>query len=204
MLSFFIQGVRVSAASPKTFISLSDNTHNFTPAVLIWLSFSNVILAFRYFKSASYSGSYNTLDLGSILLLTASFILDNLLINSNCCASCGEPHHPQPQPPPHQPNQAHPTGISYLFVSGFRWYTFSLLQLHTLIVLAASPLPQILVCAALLMIAWISSGKLATKSSFILQSAFLANPAISWMFFASPSSIPLFVAAAAKFIIASI
>lgn len=35
MLSFFIQGVRVSAASPKTFISLSDNTHNFTPAALI-------------------------------------------------------------------------------------------------------------------------------------------------------------------------
>lgn len=47
ILSFFIQGVSVNAASPNTLISLSDNTHSFTPAALIWFSFSNVIFAFR-------------------------------------------------------------------------------------------------------------------------------------------------------------
>lgn len=133
----------------------------------------------------------NNPELLTVELATVLAIPYKLLNKSEFISPNGTFALPQAQPPPHQPNQAHHTGISYLFVSGFRWYTFSLLQLPTLIVLAASPLPHILVCAALLMIACKSSGNVLMKSSLIVPSAFLANVAYSWIFLALHISIPL-------------
>ena len=136
-----------------------------------------------------------------MLLLTASFILVNLFISSCCCAF-GCQGTQEPTQPPHPPLPPHiqlkgtnspVAGLKYpaccVFVPDLNW--------------KSQDIPA-LVIAALLITACISAGKLDTNSSLILQSAFLANVAISCMFLASPNSIPLPLAAVIRLLIASI
>ncbi len=102
--------------------SHSLNAPRLTPFFFKSVIFSKVKLLVIYDSANLASGSSNQ-ELLTVEFATDLAALYKLLNKSAFIGHRGtlaEPpaHHPQP---PHHPNQDHPTGISYLFVSGFRW-----------------------------------------------------------------------------------